>query len=211
MSSATKFCGAAISLALSTGNTKLHSQGLSNLAWLEWLLGDYSAAQVHANEAQRLAIISADLYREAEALRLEAVCCYPLGNYMKAMSLCIRARDLLGLCGMSHGTLEYDIMTTQAEIHRHKSEYVEAHSIHNTILEGTTIQDPYGYGWALLNVAEVGVLIGAPNNEVQRNCDRARKMLDTLGNADGVAMCDIILADLYLREANSLTAQIICE
>jgi tetratricopeptide (TPR) repeat protein len=101
ISSSTKFCRAAISLALSAGNTKQHSQGLQNLAWAEWNIGDYSAAQVHAKEAQRLAIISADLYRETEALNIEATCCYALGNYIKAMSLCVRARDLLDLCGLS--------------------------------------------------------------------------------------------------------------
>jgi hypothetical protein len=95
---------------------------------------------VHAIEAQRLALISADLYREAQALDIEAACCYTLGNYKKAMSLCIRARNLLGLCGMSHGYLDHDILNAQAEIHRHKSEYVEAHSIHISILEETSIQ-----------------------------------------------------------------------
>ncbi|KAJ7907815.1 hypothetical protein B0H13DRAFT_1879265 [Mycena leptocephala] len=187
-SSATKFCGAAISLASSTGNTKRHSQGLYTLAWVVWDLGDYSAAQVHAIEAQRLAIISADLYSEALALDIEASCSYSLGNYIKAMSLCIRARDLLGLCALSNGNLDRAIMNTQAEIHWLKSEYVDACSIHTRILEGITIQDTYNYAFALLNVAEIGVLIGAPKNNVQRNCDRARKMLDTLGDIDGVTI-----------------------
>ncbi|KAJ7915956.1 hypothetical protein B0H13DRAFT_1871573 [Mycena leptocephala] len=209
ISSAPKFCQAAISLALSTGNTKQYSQGLRNLAWIQWCLGDYSAAQVHAIEAQRLAIISADLYREAQALHIEAACCHTMGNYTKAMSLCIRARDLLGLCGMSHGTLDHDIMNSQAEIHKLKSEYVEARSIHNTILEGTTLQDPYSYAFTLLNVAEIDVMIGAPKDDVQRNCDRARKMLDTLADVEGVILCDVILADLYLREGNSLATNTI--
>ncbi|KAJ7899920.1 P-loop containing nucleoside triphosphate hydrolase protein [Mycena leptocephala] len=195
MSSATKFCEAAISLAHTTGNTKQHCQGLRNLAWIERNIGDYSAAQVHAKEAQQLAIISADLYREALALNIEATCCYTLGNYTKAMSLCIRARNLLVLCGMSHGSLNHGIMATQAEVHRLKSEYVEARSIHISILEETTIQDPYTYGWALLNVAEIDVMIGAPKDDVQRNCGRARKMLDP--------------SDFYLREGNSLAAKTI--
>jgi tetratricopeptide (TPR) repeat protein len=162
---------------------------------------------VHANEAQRLAIISADLYREARALDIEATCCYTLGNYMKAMILCLRARDLLVLCGMSHGSLDHNIMSTQAEIHRLKSEYVEARRIHTMILEGSTIQNPCSYGFALLNVAEIDVLIGAPKNDVQRNCDRASKMLDTVGEVRGVTMCDVILADLHLREGDSLAAK----
>ncbi|KAJ7891120.1 hypothetical protein B0H13DRAFT_2276953 [Mycena leptocephala] len=209
ISSSKKFCGPAISLAISTGNTKMHSQGLQNLAWIEQNLGDYSAAQVHAIEAQRQALISADVYREAQALHIQAVCCDSLGNYTKAMSLCIRARDLLGLCGMSHGSQDYNIMNTQAEVHRLKSEYVEAHRIHTRILERTTIQDPRNYGFALLNVAEIDVMIGAPKDEVQRNCDRARKMLDTWGDVEGVTLCDVILADLHLREGNSLAAKTI--
>ncbi|KAJ7808158.1 hypothetical protein B0H13DRAFT_1928574 [Mycena leptocephala] len=88
MASAAKFSRAAISLASSTGNTKQHSLGLRNLAWVEWELGNYSAAQVHAKEAQRLATISADLYKEAQALDIEAICCSTMGNYTKAMSLC---------------------------------------------------------------------------------------------------------------------------
>jgi hypothetical protein len=125
------------------------------------------------------------------------------------MSLCIRARDLLGLCAMSHGTLNYDIMITQAETHRLKSEYVEARRIHTRILEGSTIQDPYNYGYALLNVTELDVLIGASKNDVQRNCDRAKKILDTVGYVEGATMCDVILADLHLREGNSLAAKTI--
>jgi ATP/maltotriose-dependent transcriptional regulator MalT len=209
LSSATKFYEAVISLALSTGNTKMHSQGWQSLAWVQWCLGDYSAAQVHANEAQRLALISADLYREAQALNIEAICCCTLGNYTKAMSLCTRARDLLGLCGMSHGSRDHNIMTTQAEIHRYKSEYVEARSIHISILEAASIQDPYNYNLALLNVAEIEVLISAPKNDVQRDCDRARNMLHTAGSVEGQTLCDIILADLYLREGNSLAAKTI--
>jgi tetratricopeptide (TPR) repeat protein len=209
VSSVKKICEAVISLALSTGNTKRHSQGLHILARVEWDLGDYSAAQVYAKEAQRLAIISADLYREAHALRMEAICCDRSGNYTKAMSLCAKARDLLGLCGMSSGNLDHGIMTTQANIHQLKSEYVEAHSIHTRILEETSIQDPYNYGITVLNVAEIDVIVGAPKDDVQRNCDRARKMLDTVGNVEGVTMCDVILSDLHLREGNSLAAKTI--
>jgi tetratricopeptide (TPR) repeat protein len=107
--------------------------------------------------------------------------------------------------------LDYNIWNTQAEIHRYKSGYVQARRITVGILEETSIQDPYNYGSALLSVATIDVLIGAPENDVQRNYDRARKMFDTVGYTEGVAMCDIILADLYLREGNSLTAQTICE
>jgi hypothetical protein len=50
-------------------------------------------------------------------------------------------------------------MNTQAETHKLKSEYIKAHSIHTSILEAISIQDPLSYGVALLNVAEIDVSI----------------------------------------------------
>jgi hypothetical protein len=54
-------------------------------------------------------------------------------------------------------------------------------------------------------------MLGALKDDVWRNCDRARKILDTLGNVEAAAMCDVILAYLYLREGNPLAAQSIYE
>ncbi|KAJ7882485.1 hypothetical protein B0H13DRAFT_1890865 [Mycena leptocephala] len=212
MSSAMKYCAATISLALSTGNTKQHSQALQNLARVEWTLGNYSAAQVHAVESQRLALISANLCLEVQALNMEATCYYTLGNYMKAMSLCIRVRDLLlGHFGMSHRTLDYDLMDTQAEIHRLKSEYAEARSIQIRIVEETSIQDPYTYGIASLSVAEIDVLMGAPKDDVQRNCDIAGRMSSTIALWDSAVVVKDkrLVEDLQLREGDSLAGKTI--
>ncbi|KAJ7910313.1 hypothetical protein B0H13DRAFT_1876848 [Mycena leptocephala] len=145
ISTAKDFCESSISLALSTRNTKMQSLALINLAWINWSYGDYFTAQVHAKEGQRLARISGDLYREAQALNFASQCCQPLGNYKQSISLCSRARDLTALCGMSSGYLDHRIMTTQAEIHK----------------------DFYSYGFALLNVAQIDVAIGSPMEDVQ--------------------------------------------
>jgi tetratricopeptide (TPR) repeat protein len=209
ISAAKKFCETAISLALSTQNTKMQSRALSNLAWINWFDGDYFAAQVHANKAQRLARILADLHSEAQALHIESKCCQALGNYKQSISLCSRARDLVALCGMSGGQLDHSITTTQAEIYKIKSEYVAASSIHSRILQETSVdQDFYTCGLALLNVAEIDVSIGAPKDDVQRNCDAAEKIFRT---GVEVTMCDTILADLYLREGNMLEAKTLFE
>ncbi|KAJ7838342.1 hypothetical protein B0H13DRAFT_1911911 [Mycena leptocephala] len=190
ISKAKKFCETSISLALSTGNTKMQSLALINLAWINWSHGDYFTAQVHANKAQR--------------------CRYSLGNYKQSILLCSRARDLLALCGMSSGQLDHNIMVNQAEIHRLKSEYAVARSIHFRILQETSAtQDFDAYGFALLNVAEIDVSIGAPKEDVQKNCDAAKEIFKTA--AMEITMCDTILADLYLREGNMLEAQTLFE
>ncbi|KAJ7838345.1 hypothetical protein B0H13DRAFT_2419672 [Mycena leptocephala] len=212
ISTAKKHCETAISLALSTQNTKMQSQALICLAWLNWSHGDYFTAQVHGKEAQRLARISADLYREAQALCIESMCCYALGNYQQSICLCSRGRDLLALCGLSSGQLDHSIMSTKAEIHKFKSEYAAARSIHSRVLQETSAdQDSYNYGYALLNVAEIDAAIGTPKEDVQGVYEKAREIFSTRNLVREVVMCDASLADLSLREANYLTAKTLFE
>ncbi|KAJ7935859.1 hypothetical protein B0H13DRAFT_1853972 [Mycena leptocephala] len=207
MSSAIKFCQTAVSLAVSTRNTNRHSQGLQNLARLKFLLGDYSAAQMHAHESQRLARISADFFREALALRIKATCLRILGDYKQHVSLCDRARDLIRLCGASGGQVDYDIMNLQAEVHKLKSEYVEARRIHNGFLQQVPKdQNPYDHAFVSLNIAEIDLAIGTPQQNILGNVEAATEQFNTMGLAMEVTMCETILADLYLREGNLLAA-----
>jgi tetratricopeptide (TPR) repeat protein len=212
ISTAKKFCETSISLALSTGNTKMQSQALTKLAWNNWYNGDYFVAQVHGKEAQRLARISADLYKEAYALHIVSMCCYSLGNYKQSIILCCRARDLLALCGMSSCQLDHEIMATQGDIHKLKSEYAAARIIHSRILQETSVgQNFYAYGLALLSVAEIDVAIGAPKEDVQSVYEKARELFSTHNRVTDIVMCDTILADLYLREGNLLPAKTLFE
>jgi tetratricopeptide (TPR) repeat protein len=173
-----------------------------------WYFADYSKAQLHAVEAQRLARISADLYQEAGAINVLAMCCFIWGNYTQSISLSNRGRHLLNLCGQSGGGLDYDTVTTQAETHKFKSEYIEARSIHNSILQETSIdQDHLNHAYALLNIAEIDVSMDALKDDVQRNYDTARKVFSTKKYNIEVTMCETILADLYLREGKLSAAK----
>jgi tetratricopeptide (TPR) repeat protein len=209
---AINFCETAISLAASTGNTQRHSEALCYLARIKWCLGDFPSARVHACDAQRLARISGNLFREALALRIEAMYGSQLGDYKQSLSLCNRARNLLGLCGMSGGRSDHSIMASQAEIHRLKSEYNEAHNVLTQILQEAFVdQDKYTHAFALLNLAEIGLSIGAPKDALQRNIERARKIFQTTKLDVQMTMCDVILADLYLREGDILEAKTLFE
>jgi tetratricopeptide (TPR) repeat protein len=193
---------------MSTGNTKRHAYSLDTLGSINWVLGDYSAALLYACEAQRVASISANLFREAAALRVGASALYRLGDYERSISFCNQARHLLGLCGLSGGQLENGIMNIQAEVHKLKSEYVEARDIHSGLLhEAPKHEDSYHQGLALLNIAEIDVSIGASEHDVQRNIEAARKEFTTIGRIDVLTMCETILADLYLREGNVIAAE----
>lgn len=142
------------------------------------------------------------------ALNLEAMCCNIFGHYKDSLSLSTKAREVLVRCGMSGGDLDHTLLSSQAEVHRLKSEYMEAHDIQFQILQECPVdQDPFIHANTLLNLAEIGLSISSPKNEVQRNIDTARTILNTKGRVAEVTRCDVTLADLNLREGETLAAK----
>ncbi|KAJ6600499.1 hypothetical protein DFH09DRAFT_1128368 [Mycena vulgaris] len=205
---AIEFCQTALTLSITAGNTKRQPELLSALALNKWQIGEYTVAQKYAYEAQRIAKITGDLFREAHALQVESVCWNARGSYKHSISLYKRARQLLGLCGMSGGDMDHNLIMLQAEIHKSKSEYVEAHNILAQLIDEVSIeQNPYVHAFVLLNIAESDVEIGAPKHDVERNLDTAKSVLTTMGFSMGVTCCDTILADLDMREGNLIAAE----
>jgi hypothetical protein len=105
-----QFLDKALILATSCGNKVLQTVVFFDIANIKWNIGDYHGGQINACEAQKLAQFSADLYNEAAALLIEAMCFMDLGNYKTTISICSRARKLLELCGMSGGNLDHLII-----------------------------------------------------------------------------------------------------
>ncbi|KAJ7881454.1 hypothetical protein B0H13DRAFT_2278531 [Mycena leptocephala] len=199
---------AALSLAKATGNSLRQSQALHELAFINWQLGDYSGAQKLAYESQRIARNSGSLAHESRALVAEATCWEKLGNYRHTISLLTRARHVLTLCGMSGGETDLVVMSAQAEVYKFKSEYMEANRIYCEILRQAPFElDSYRHAWTLLNMAEIDVAIGAPSQNVQRHIDVVISVFDSMRYAMGMKLCDTTLADLHLREGNTLEAE----
>ncbi|KAJ7453148.1 hypothetical protein FB451DRAFT_1520290 [Mycena latifolia] len=198
----------AVALSISCGNVARQSGALTNLAWINWQVGDYHAGQTHAYEARRVAKIGANMYSEAGALVSAAICANALGNYKETISYCKEATNLLGLCGIIGGITEKSVMNTLAEAHRLKSEFLEARHIHTQILDKITIQtDPFNYALVLYNIAEIDLEIDAPKHEVQSKIVTAHSMFNTLKFTRGGLSCDVIQGDLDLRGGNPLTAK----
>ncbi|KAJ7346117.1 hypothetical protein DFH08DRAFT_210816 [Mycena albidolilacea] len=191
---------AALSLAIPAGNIEQQFDALYNLVWVKWILGDSLGAQSLLFRTRELARMSADLYKEASALRMEAVCWMPLGNFNQSLLHCDRARELLALCDMSGGRMYYATLTTQAEVHRYKTEYVEAHKIYSQILQEVSVeQDAYVYAWCLLWIAEIEVATGASHDDVQRKIDAAKS--NFMGDVRPQELCNILQAALDARDA----------
>jgi ATP/maltotriose-dependent transcriptional regulator MalT len=206
---AANMCKKIISIAILTGSSKRHSQALNMLAWMNIRLGKYHFAQMYASEAQELARGSGNLYGEAASLRIQALCWKEHGDYRQSLSLVIMAQSLLALCSMSSSEASLSIMNTQAEVHLCKSEYSEARKIYTKMGQITVDRHAYWQAIALVNVAEIEVLIGVPKPDVQEKIDLARSMQPYDGWFP--AVCDYTLGHLHLRERDLCTAQMLLE
>ncbi|KAJ7131112.1 hypothetical protein C8R44DRAFT_731378 [Mycena epipterygia] len=197
----------ALSLAQICGDSRQHALALARLAMIKWSMGDYHAALMHAQEARQVAQLSANLHQEAVLVELEARCLMDLGNLTESLLLCHRARELLQLCGMQGGQADHSVMNALAEVHRMKSEYLEAHSIHTVVQNTSAQQDPLPHVYTLLNIAELDIMIGVDTLEVQHKVDNAKAIFSTLRIARSVNQCEMILGDLHLREGNEMVAK----
>ncbi|KAJ7857201.1 hypothetical protein B0H13DRAFT_2077582 [Mycena leptocephala] len=136
------------------------------------------------------------------------MCCAELSAYTQAISLCNRGRSNLKLCGLPNGDLERGLLNVQAEVHRFKSEYVEARNIHAQILQETSAdQDTYNYALALLSVSEIDVVV-APCEDVRMNLEAANSIMGDLRLAK---LCDVALAELKLGERDRATAETVLQ
>ncbi|KAJ7493538.1 hypothetical protein FB451DRAFT_1490684 [Mycena latifolia] len=207
-SAAMDFLEKAFTLARLSGNMKQQSQALNSIADIKWMIGDYLTSWLHACEAQRLAQISANCYDETRALFTEAHCCMSLGDYRQSLTLIGRARELLNLCGLSGGSLDFSIRNMQAEIYLLKSEYTKARHMHTQTLQNTFAeQNPHEYAFCLLSIAEADVKIGACQQNVHQNLDKAKIILNINKSSLETVYCEMILADLHLREGNIVVAK----
>ncbi|KAJ7466358.1 hypothetical protein FB451DRAFT_1260710 [Mycena latifolia] len=200
---ALQFCQSHLSLGISIGSLKSQSLAFNELAVIQMNSGDFSGAQENAAKSQRAAQIAGNLYVEAAALRVEAMCWQYFGSYSYCLSLLDRAIHLLDLCGMSAGELHSGIRNSQAEVHRCKSEYAEAHNIQIHILKDWPAdQNPIQHAFALLNIAQVDVELGSTVDDVQWKINTAGMHFQKINYALGIVYCDVVRAALDVRQDN---------
>ncbi|KAJ7460182.1 hypothetical protein FB451DRAFT_1371687 [Mycena latifolia] len=108
---------------------------------------------------------------------------------------------------MSDGDLDMGIMNCQAEVHRFKSEYMEAHDITRQIMHNVSRdQDPFQYAFVLLNTAQIGVEMGVSKQILQGNIDTANALLNNIATPVVMTFRDTVQAALHLREGELLAA-----
>ncbi|KAJ7107003.1 hypothetical protein C8R44DRAFT_858093 [Mycena epipterygia] len=120
----------------------------------------------------------------------------------------LKQRELLQLCGMQGSQADLDVMVHLAEVHILKSEYLEARSIHVEVSQKASAQENTFYtAVALINIAELDVMIGADVTQVLENLGTVKTTFSSLGLARAVKRWEASLAELNLREGDTITAK----
>ncbi|KAJ7499999.1 hypothetical protein FB451DRAFT_1358984 [Mycena latifolia] len=204
------FFNKALTLARACADGSQEARVLNNMAYLEYAIGDYHGAYMHSCQAQQTAQLAGNLYQEAIALDNQCGMHQYLGNYQIATFLWQKARHLLKLYGMDGGSINYQIMISEANAYCSRSEYTEARSIHIKVIQNTSARkDPYNYAMSLLNIAQIDVIIGTTEREVHLNLDKSKTILSSMQSIVSMGYCDIVLADLNLREKKKNAAKIV--
>jgi tetratricopeptide (TPR) repeat protein len=99
-------------------------------------------------------------------------------------------------------------MNIEAEVHLLKSEYAEARNIHTQVIQRTSPhQDGYNHAYGLLHLAEIDVMTGTGQFELHQSLDKIKVMLKGLGEPRPMYHCELILANLNLREMDTISAR----
>ncbi|KAF8145528.1 hypothetical protein K438DRAFT_1781849 [Mycena galopus ATCC 62051] len=205
---ATNFFRRALELAQLCEDTNQQASVLISRAGTKLSAGEYQAARRDGITAQRLAELSGNFQLAARASLFVAGCCRYLGQYPESAEQLHSARELIGMCGMSGGSVDHGITLHQAEIQFAKTEYAEARSSYTQLIATTSAaQNLIPYAAALLSIAMIDIAVGETQDNVFCNLDAAREIMSNLTSQISVSICDVIQAIVELREGKFNSAK----
>ncbi|KAJ7353322.1 hypothetical protein DFH08DRAFT_934280 [Mycena albidolilacea] len=205
---AMQFYKKALELSMLCRDTNEQCNILISIALLKDRTGDHWSAQAHIAETLQLLKLVPNLYLEARALLIGAICSTSLGNILQAIDNLHKGRVILGICGLSGGELDQNMAIQQGEIHLLKSEYAPARSIHSQIVETVSPeQDAYTHAMSLLNIAHIDTICG-DTRDMYHKLNQIKESLKNSGYPRDIVVCNMFIADVTLREGKFDLAKI---
>ncbi|KAF8144255.1 hypothetical protein K438DRAFT_2029239 [Mycena galopus ATCC 62051] len=133
-------------------------------------------------------------------LGIEALANLQLGNLRCALELCTQGEDILVSRGMQGSGHHLDFLDTRAEVHFQKTEYMEAHQIHEYIAKETTpTSSALFHANSLLSIARLDIRTGRSTvAAILANIRAAEAIWQGLG-LPRVLQCSFALAELKLH------------
>ncbi|KAF7300176.1 hypothetical protein MKEN_01341200 [Mycena kentingensis (nom. inval.)] len=167
---------------------------LRRLAFQRSQDGKYDAARKLARDAQMLANVTGNIYREASALGVEALCCVALGDLAAAGEMYAHARMLYGLCGMTGSYADCSLAHDQAELFFAKSEYADAVRVVIDIQHHMSLPGELSTGISGALTLSIPVL------------DRAHALLVKVGYLDTAKECELVQAQILWTDGDPRAA-----
>ncbi|KAJ6586532.1 hypothetical protein DFH09DRAFT_1075453 [Mycena vulgaris] len=206
---AIEFLKRGLSLAEACGDYTQQAQVLNNLSSLAYRIGDYSGAYIHAREAQQKAQLAADLYQEVIALQTKVRCHAIIGKNKEAIVLCQQGNQLLNLCGILDGPVAHRSIGLEAVAHQLRSEYPEARNLFHKLSQNTSAEsDPWHHALSRLNIAEILVITGGAETDVDENLHKAKEIFSAMKFHNGLIHCEMVSADLKLTRGEMTDARV---
>ncbi|KAJ7779664.1 hypothetical protein B0H16DRAFT_1829760 [Mycena metata] len=166
-----------------------------------WLQSNHNipAALQHCQIALSLAQANRSLKRQCDALYTLGLIEIVAGDHAAGR---VHSREVQRLAKISGDVYrEARGLYHEAEVHKLKSEYTEAHSIQSQMLQATAY-DNYHQGMCLMNIAEIEILLGVSKTEIQQKIEASQAIFKASQSESSTIACDATQADLNLREGD---------
>ncbi|KAF7326307.1 hypothetical protein MKEN_00484100 [Mycena kentingensis (nom. inval.)] len=207
---AMSFARLALDAAQRSGSASDQCSSLDRLSMLQTHLGHYHSAQEHSLEALRISQLNGDHWAEARSCLQLSTLTTRFGDYPEAAKLARRGMELLDICGLQSSTVYRDLIAIIAEVHFLRTEYINALAMHQHNLAHISgdnqMLNNYNRIWVLLNMVQVGMLLGTGEAEIGAMLSECTVISTRQGYNVLLPFCTAFRAALELREGRFGTA-----
>ncbi|KAF7318894.1 CTLH domain-containing protein [Mycena chlorophos] len=180
----------------------------TDLITLTGMIGRHRDNLAVLREIEALVNDSGHLKLIADVTVAKAAVYNDLGYLSLAAALCLEARHLYAACGLEHSGYIQHLLDTLADVYFQKTEYTESRAIHLELARQTSpARSPLFHATANANIALIDILAQAPEEPILSHLEIARGIFEKHNFPWGLRLCDIRMADLYLRRGDRRAAR----
>ncbi|KAJ7046162.1 hypothetical protein C8F04DRAFT_1248419 [Mycena alexandri] len=166
--------------------------------------GHYFQGLLYAREAQKHMELLGDVVGHAGAILVEGSIQRALGDFERASQLYRKAQDILPSSAIHFRDL---LKECQGNIHLRKTEYGDGKILLEEVIESRRSYRPYDSIKAYADLAEIQIAMDLEPSLIEQSLKTAKQQCTTVGLATGHAGCDIIAADLLMRQGDINSAK----
>ncbi|KAJ7067372.1 hypothetical protein C8F01DRAFT_1121086 [Mycena amicta] len=202
------FFNRALELASESGETFPEARACGGLAMAERSQGNYAECIRRATQQQKIATATANTDAQIHACLILASHLTAVGQLKQSAERLAEGREVIEYNNLQGSEVDQKFTNSEADNFHLKTEYLEARRILAFIVSRTSlVLSPVTHAFALVNLAILDTMIGAPAATVQSSLDTATYTFNAAKRPRGIVACNVSQADLYLRELDVVRAR----